>query len=43
VTSGGSDWHGVTEAPRGIGMMQVPHAILDAQDARVGARRASAA
>lgn len=43
VTSGGSDWHGVTEAPRGIGMMQVPQAVLDAQDARVAARRAQAA
>lgn len=40
VTSGGSDWHGVTEAPRGLGMMQVPHAVLERQDARVLARRA---
>jgi len=37
--SGGSDWHGVTEGGRTLGMMRVPMAWLDRQD-RVVAERA---
>ena len=40
--SGGSDWHGVTEGGRTLGMMRVPMAWLDWQD-RVVAERASRA
>jgi hypothetical protein len=43
VESGGSDWHGQTEGWRVLGVMQVPAAVLDRQDARVAARRAAAA
>lgn len=35
VASGGSDWHGAADGPRTIGMMQVPAAWLDLQDARL--------
>jgi len=42
VKSGGSDWHGATAGPRVLGGMQVPEEWLDAQDARVEQRRASA-
>jgi predicted metal-dependent phosphoesterase TrpH len=40
VPSGGSDWHGVAEGGRTLGMMRVPMAWLDRQD-RVVAERAS--
>jgi predicted metal-dependent phosphoesterase TrpH len=40
VHSGGSDWHGQPGA-RAIGMMQVPAAWLEAQEARAAARRAA--
>ena len=40
--SGGSDWHGVAEGGRTLGMMRVPMAWLDRQD-RVVAERASRA
>jgi hypothetical protein len=40
VPSGGSDWHGVAEGGRTLGMMRVPMAWLDWQD-RVVAERAS--
>lgn len=42
VTSGGSDWHGPTDAWRTLGMMRVPTQVLAAQDRRVAARRAAA-
>ncbi len=35
VTSGGSDWHGATNGPRVLGVMQVPSEWLDRQDVRV--------
>lgn len=41
VSSGGSDWHGATEGPRVLGAMRVPAAWLEAQDARVAARRSA--
>ena len=40
VPSGGSDWHGATEGPRTIGMMRVPPAWLERQEARVRERSA---
>jgi len=44
VPSGGSDWHGLSEGGRTIGMMQVPADWLERQDARLTARgRAPAA
>ena len=46
VASGGSDWHGAMEGPRTIGVMRVPAAILERQDARVAeleARRVASA
>lgn len=44
VPSGGSDWHGLSEGGRTIGMMQVPADWLACQDARLAARgRAPAA
>lgn len=43
VSSGGSDWHGTTDGYRVLGQMQVPLAVLDAQDARVQARRRAGA
>ncbi len=42
VSSGGSDWHGAEQGPRTIGMMKVPYAILEQQEARIVARGASA-
>jgi len=42
VRSGGSDWHGQTEGPRTIGMMQVPAEWLERQEARVAEVRARA-
>ena len=42
VSSGGSDWHGAEQGPRTIGMMKVPYAILEQQEARIAARGASA-
>ena len=41
VPSGGSDWHGSVEGPRLLGVMRVPLAWLDQQDARVEARRSA--
>lgn len=35
VPSGGSDWHGASEGPRTIGMMQVPPEWLAQQEARL--------
>jgi predicted metal-dependent phosphoesterase TrpH len=35
VPSGGSDWHGASEGPRTIGMMQVPAAWIDLQEERL--------
>ncbi len=35
VPSGGSDWHGASEGPRRLGMMNVPMEWLDRQDERV--------
>lgn len=43
VESGGSDWHGQTEGWRVLGVMQVPAAVLERQDARVAERRSGAA
>ena len=43
VPSGGSDWHGAEQGPRTIGMMKVPIAILEQQEARLAARRTTAA
>ena len=42
VPSGGSDWHGATDGPRVLGVMRVPLAWLQRQDARVEARRSAA-
>jgi len=39
VPSGGSDWHGAVEGQRVLGVMRVPAAWLERQDARVEARR----
>ena len=35
VASGGSDWHGASDGPRTIGMMNVPAEWLELQDRRV--------
>jgi len=43
VTSGGSDWHGPTDAWRTLGMMRVPPPVLAAQRARAAARPAARA
>ncbi|MDF1502979.1 PHP domain-containing protein [Roseisolibacter sp. H3M3-2] len=43
VTSGGSDWHGIPDHPRALGIMQVPIEVLERQDARVAARRRAGA
>jgi hypothetical protein len=46
LPSGGSDWHGAMDGPRTIGVMRVPAAVLERQDARVAeqeARRAAPA
>lgn len=40
LPSGGSDWHGAMQGGRSLGAMQVPHAWLEAQDARVARVRA---
>jgi predicted metal-dependent phosphoesterase TrpH len=37
VPSGGSDWHGASEGPRRLGMMNVPAEWLERQDERVAA------
>lgn len=37
VPSGGSDWHGASDGPRTIGMMQVPAEWLDRQEAQLAA------
>ena len=42
VASGGSDWHGATDGPRTLGIMQVRAEWLERQDERVAARRAGA-
>lgn len=39
VRSGGSDWHGAAEGARVLGVMQIPPAWLEEQDARLRARR----
>jgi len=41
VPSGGSDWHGAVDGPRVLGIMRVPLAWLEQQDARVDARRSA--
>jgi len=41
VPSGGSDWHGAIDGHRVLGMMRVPAAWVERQEARL-ARRASA-
>lgn len=41
VASGGSDWHGATEGPRRLGMMNVPSEWLDRQDERVASLASS--
>jgi predicted metal-dependent phosphoesterase TrpH len=43
VTSGGSDWHGPTDAWRTLGMMRVPTQVLEAQERRAERVRAAAA
>lgn len=42
VKSGGSDWHGLKDGSKRIGAEDIPAAWLDAQHARVAARRATA-
>jgi 3',5'-nucleoside bisphosphate phosphatase len=41
LPSGGSDWHGQADGSRALGIMRVPHAWLERQDARVSVGRAS--
>jgi predicted metal-dependent phosphoesterase TrpH len=41
VPSGGSDWHGATEGPRRLGMMNVPVEWLERQDERVASLASS--
>jgi len=41
VPSGGSDWHGATEGPRRLGMMNVPSEWLERQDERVASLASS--
>ena len=41
VPSGGSDWHGASEGPRRLGMMNVPSEWLDRQDERVASLTSS--
>lgn len=41
VPSGGSDWHGASEGPRRIGMMNVPAEWLDRQDEKVASLTSS--
>jgi 3',5'-nucleoside bisphosphate phosphatase len=40
VPSGGSDWHGAAEGSRTLGMMRIPEAWLERQDARIRDRAA---
>jgi 3',5'-nucleoside bisphosphate phosphatase len=40
VPSGGSDWHGASEGSRTLGMMRIPEAWLERQDARIRDRAA---
>jgi predicted metal-dependent phosphoesterase TrpH len=42
VPSGGSDWHGGSDGPRRLGMMNVPSEWLERQDERVAALTSSA-
>jgi 3',5'-nucleoside bisphosphate phosphatase len=42
VPSGGSDWHGSSEGPRRLGMMNVPKQWLERQDERVASMTAAA-
>ncbi|MDQ6871910.1 MAG: PHP domain-containing protein [Gemmatimonadota bacterium] len=42
VPSGGSDWHGSSEGPRRLGMMNIPWEWLERQDERVAALTSSA-
>ena len=41
VPSGGSDWHGATDGPRRLGMMNVPAEWLERQDERVASLSSS--
>jgi predicted metal-dependent phosphoesterase TrpH len=41
VPSGGSDWHGASEGPRRLGMMNVPSEWLERQDERVASLTSS--
>ncbi len=41
VPSGGSDWHGASDGPRRLGMMNIPSEWLDRQDERVAALTSS--
>lgn len=41
VPSGGSDWHGATDGPRRLGMMNVPLEWLDKQDEKVSSLSSS--
>lgn len=41
VPSGGSDWHGASEGPRRLGMMNVPIEWLERQDERVASLASS--
>ena len=41
VPSGGSDWHGASDGPRRLGMMNVPSQWLELQDERVAALTSS--
>ena len=41
VPSGGSDWHGASDGPRRLGMMNVPVEWLERQDERVAALTSS--
>lgn len=41
VPSGGSDWHGATEGPRRLGMMNIPSEWLERQDERVASLSSS--
>jgi predicted metal-dependent phosphoesterase TrpH len=42
VPSGGSDWHGATDGPRRLGIMNVPSEWLERQDERVASVASSA-
>jgi len=43
VQSGGSDWHGATDGPRRLGIMNVPVEWLEKQDEKVAAVASAAA